>query len=61
MAKKIEIQCAECDQIEKFIDKHDIKSAKWQLIAYSVDKNIPICICPKCNYGDYKKKMIKKG
>jgi hypothetical protein len=56
MAKKYEIKCVECDRTEKFIDVFDIKGAKWHIIGFNVNENIPICVCSECELGDHKAK-----
>jgi hypothetical protein len=53
------IECAECKYKDTFLELKDALYSNWKIVAWNVDKNIPICICPECEYGKPKKKIKK--
>lgn len=44
------IECICCKKKELFNDDKDIKFAKWRILGWNIEKNEPICVCPKCEY-----------
>lgn len=47
---KWKLECIVCGAKETFIDAKDIQFAKWQILAWSVERVEPIVTCPKCEY-----------
>ena len=56
-AGKLTVECTECGEKDNFQDAKDVTYAHWKIIAWDVDKNMPICLCPECEYGKPKKKV----
>lgn len=48
MKYKYTIKCNKCSKEQKFIDIVEVNQLKWKTIAWNVEDNTPICVCPKC-------------
>jgi len=50
MAKRWTVNCVVCDKKESFADSHDIRQAKWKVLAWIVPSGEPRCVCETCVY-----------